>query len=273
MVTFLPEIQAERRSVLQNPQTNPDRSAKKRNSATGSDSMGMHRDVVHGDSPQQSNTDALRTGKKRDSISEGLSGYACKVNARMDKFMDGCGPSRYTMAFNASELFDEEVDINRFDEIVKQIDELNGIGNNQIITLTHGHEIQDFCMKNRSKTYKMALKAKPEQVTVEVVNIGYKESSGAPAGSITIYGSVVNERPSRRSFQYQGSTSIQHVHAFLSPVPGEDGYPIDRRKVAPLHRWLYISVEAAWGDCKYRISGSNGPVKIHSSGFHFLQEE
>jgi len=59
-----------------------------------------------------------------------------------------------------------------------------------------------------------------------------------------------------------GAESILYAHAYLDSQIGEDGDHIDRRKIAPPHKWLYISVEVAWGDCKYLIQATKSSISI-----------
>lgn len=245
---MLPSIEPSRRSVLQSAQVNPDRS----------DPKSARASVTHGE------------------ISHGLSSYAHRVNARMDRFLDNANPGRYTMAMHNShdQMHDDEVDKGRFDEIVKQIDVLNGKGEH-IVILHAGHPHEDYCLKNRHKIYKIALPTKPVQMNVEVMNLGHKESAGSTAGSITIYGSVDTEHPSGRMHQVSGHESISHAHAYHHPKMDDENCPIDRRKVAPHHKWFFISVEAAWADCRFRVRAapSSMSIQLTKAELKFLNDQ
>eukprot|EP00746_Dinoflagellata_sp_MGD_P036856 gnl/MRDRNA2_/MRDRNA2_18854_c0_seq1.p1 gnl/MRDRNA2_/MRDRNA2_18854_c0~~gnl/MRDRNA2_/MRDRNA2_18854_c0_seq1.p1 ORF type:complete len:684 (-),score=117.01 gnl/MRDRNA2_/MRDRNA2_18854_c0_seq1:67-2118(-) len=248
---MLPSIEPGQRSVLLSNQLNPDRS-------------------VSPKSARVRNSAGFRTGT--------ISAYMHTVNARLDRVFDSTLAHCGAHASQSNDILDEDpVDKGRFDEIFKQIEILKGEEVEGIKTLSQGVSHEDFCLKNRHKTYRIALPPKPIQMNVQVTNLGYKESASSSVGSITLSCSVDSEKPSGRSHNSahnSGDQSISHVHAYVTSQVDGDGCLIDRRKVAPLHKWLFVSVQVAWADCKYfiRVSTSSVAIKLTKREMKLLND-
>lgn len=138
-----------------------------------------------------------------------------------------------------------------FGEILKQVEVLSGVGSAEIITLKNGKAVEDFCAPNCQKVYRFALPAKPAIVTVQLERF----YDNGQEGTLSIFASTETDKPSSQNHQLFGESSVEYTHCFKEPIEGNDGKYIDRRKVVPDKKYVYVSIEFSLRsvECRYRI--------------------
>lgn len=214
-----------------------------------------------------------QSSRRSTSISN-VSSFTTRANERLDDFVSvlhgGRNASKDPGGKNAAEQTSSHVyqeqssrpDV--FGDILKQVDALRGEGSVQTTNLQQNKAVEDVCAKNCHKLYKVALPTKPSKVHVCVTRL-YGDDFGVSRdeGTLTIYGSVETDKPSARNHQYTGEEQIEYTHAYATTQTNDEtGGLIDRRKVVPPHKHLFVSVESAWADCRYKICCMQSKVSI-----------
>jgi hypothetical protein len=139
-----------------------------------------------------------------------------------------------------------------FGEILKQVDILRGMGTAETITLRRNQIREDFCAPSCPKVYRVALPTKPAIISIEVERFLGEDRQD---GTLSCYASTETVKPCAQNHQLFGETGVEYIHAFTEVTEGNDGRYVDRRKVAPDKKYLYISIDFSTRgqECRYRI--------------------
>lgn len=143
----------------------------------------------------------------------------------------------------------------KFQEIVKGINNIMTGSGNQAATLRQHEEVLDVVKASTSKYWKVLLPSRPMQVTVTV----RRESGSEP----NVYGSTVHEKPSMRHCEYRAKEGVfVYEHVVKFDPDSEDAQDIDRTKVVPKCKELFVCVEGMRGEGQFRIHYALSKVKI-----------
>lgn len=161
----------------------------------------------------------------------------------------------------------QEVRRDFFGEILQQVEVLQGKGVavDTIMALERNQFHEDLLEAHRPNAfaydvYRIPLPTKPGIVSVQLE----RNWETGQEGTLCCYASTDCSNPTAQNHQLHGETGIEYTHAFKVPVEAENGGFIDRRKVVPNKKNLFLSVDFSRRDLtvRYRIRYTLSKITI-----------